>query len=88
MEKQQQWNKLTSDEERIIVHKGTEYPGTGKYYKFTGDGVYECRRCNAPLYDSKDKFASECGWYHSMMKSRCSETHSGCRWTPHRNCMQ
>jgi methionine-S-sulfoxide reductase/methionine-R-sulfoxide reductase len=62
MEKQQQWNKLTSDEERIIVHKGTEYPGTGKYYKFTGDGVYECRRCNAPLYDSKDKFASECGW--------------------------
>jgi len=61
MEKKQ-WNELTPAEERIIVHKGTEYPGTGKYYKFTGDGVYECRRCNAPLYDSKDKFKSDCGW--------------------------
>jgi len=62
MQKPQKWNVLTPEEERVIVRKGTEYPGTGKYYKFTGDGIYECRRCNAPLYDSKDKFASECGW--------------------------
>ena len=25
-----EYNKLTPDEERIIVRKGTEYPGTGK----------------------------------------------------------
>lgn len=62
MESKPKWNELTSAEERIIVNKGTEYPGTGKYYKFTGNGVYECRRCNAPLYDSKDKFQSDCGW--------------------------
>jgi len=62
MENKPKWNELTSAEERIIVNKGTEYPGTGKFYKFTGNGVYECRRCNAPLYDSKDKFQSDCGW--------------------------
>ncbi len=62
MESVPKWNELTSAEARVIEDKGTEYPGTGKYYKSTGNGVYECRRCNAPLYDSKDKFQSDCGW--------------------------
>jgi peptide-methionine (R)-S-oxide reductase len=25
-----EWNKLTKEEEDVIVRKGTEYPGTGK----------------------------------------------------------
>lgn len=62
MENKPTYNKLTAEEQRIILHKGTEYPGTGKYYQFTGDGVYQCRQCNAPLYDSKHKFESDCGW--------------------------
>lgn len=62
MENKTKYNELTAAEERVIVNKGTEYPGTGKFYKFKGNGVYECRRCNAPLYDSKDKFESDCGW--------------------------
>ncbi len=56
------WRELTPDEERVIVHKGTERPFTGEYNGFFEDGVYTCRRCGAMLYRSEDKFASHCGW--------------------------
>jgi peptide-methionine (R)-S-oxide reductase len=62
MEKNQNWNPLTPAEERVIVYKGTERPFTGKYNKNDAKGVYVCRRCNAPLYRSDDKFDSGCGW--------------------------
>jgi peptide methionine sulfoxide reductase msrA/msrB len=55
-------NKLTPEEEYVIVHKGTERPFTGKYNNFFEQGTYICKRCNAPLYRSDDKFKSECGW--------------------------
>ncbi|MBM2814670.1 MAG: peptide methionine sulfoxide reductase [Ignavibacteria bacterium] len=54
--------KLTTEEERVIVHKGTEPPFTGKYYNFQGKGTYICKRCSTALYSSSDKFDSECGW--------------------------
>ena len=56
------YNPLTPEEERIIVRKGTEMPFTGEYNNFKVDGVFVCRRCEAPLYDSQDKFSSGCGW--------------------------
>jgi len=56
------YNPLTAEEERIIVYKGTEAPFSGKYYKFDSSGTYVCKRCNAPLYRSKDKFDAHCGW--------------------------
>ena len=57
-----EWNKLTPEEERVIVNKGTEYPGTGKYLNNKEKGTYTCKRCNAALYTSDSKFESNCGW--------------------------
>jgi len=56
------YNKLSTGEERVIVHKGTEAPFSGKYNDFFEKGSYHCKRCNARLYSSDDKFASTCGW--------------------------
>jgi len=55
-------NSLTEEEKRVIINKGTEAPFTGEYYKNTAEGTYVCRQCDAPLYESKDKFDSDCGW--------------------------
>jgi methionine-R-sulfoxide reductase len=55
-------NKLTPEEEEVIVYKGTEMPFTGKYDQTFEPGIYVCRRCDAPLYKSDDKFDARCGW--------------------------
>ena len=55
-------NKLTEEEKRVIIHKGTEAPFSGEYVHNTAKGVYVCRQCGAPLYHSEDKFESGCGW--------------------------
>lgn len=60
--KKMEYNKLTPQEERVLMQKATDRPFTGEYYKKKDAGTYLCRRCNAPLYTSKDKFDSECGW--------------------------
>ena len=56
------YEKLSSEEERIIINKGTEHPGTGKYLHNKEKGVYACRRCKSHLYTSESKFDSHCGW--------------------------
>lgn len=57
-----EYNKLTPEEEAVIIHKGTEYPFTGKYLNNKEKGVYVCKRCDSPLFRSEDKFESNCGW--------------------------
>lgn len=56
------FNELTDLEKYVIEGKGTERPFTGIYYDHHEPGTYLCRKCNAPLYRSADKFDSHCGW--------------------------
>lgn len=58
----QKYNKLTPEEERVIINKGTEKPFTGKYDDFWQPGTYVCKRCGAALYKSTSKFQAYCGW--------------------------
>jgi len=60
--KDQKYNQLTKEEERVIINKGTEYPFSGEYNNHYLKGTYVCKRCENPLYHSKDKFNSNCGW--------------------------
>lgn len=53
---------LSENEKRVIIDKGTEAPFSGEYVSTKTSGIYVCRLCEAPLYDSKDKFESNCGW--------------------------
>lgn len=59
---QENWNELSPAEAYVIENKGTERPWTGEYNKFYEKGTYICKRCEAPLYRSEDKFNSNCGW--------------------------
>ncbi len=55
-------NKLTPQEEQILIHKGTEAPFSGEYDNHFEEGIYICRACDNPLFSSQAKFRSGCGW--------------------------
>src|SRR4051794_12663703 len=60
--KDSKFNPLSPEEAQVILGKGTQRAFTGEYTDLKDPGTYVCRRCNAPLYRSDDKFASDCGW--------------------------
>ncbi|MCP4298672.1 MAG: bifunctional methionine sulfoxide reductase B/A protein [Proteobacteria bacterium] len=62
MAEKTKYNKLSDEEERVIIHKGTERPFTGEYNDFYEKGVYTCKQCGEDLFYSADKFSSGCGW--------------------------
>jgi len=58
-----EWQAVLNPEQfRILREKGTERAGTGEYDSHYDDGVYTCAGCQTPLYTSKTKFKSGCGW--------------------------
>lgn len=56
------YNRLTPEEARVILRKGTERPYVGEYTSLHAAGTFICRQCHSPLYRSEDKFDSHCGW--------------------------
>ncbi len=62
MEQNPKYNKLNDYEKKVILDKATDRPYTGEYTDNKKTGTYICRQCNNPLYESKDKFDSHCGW--------------------------
>ena len=56
------YNSLNSEEQRVILHKGTEMPFSGEYVDNKEDGTYLCKQCNTPLFESSSKFNSGTGW--------------------------
>lgn len=55
-------NELSQKEKDVILNKDTEPPFVGEYVDNKKKGIYTCRQCNTPLYNSQDKFESGCGW--------------------------
>ena len=61
--KNEEWKKvLPKDVYHIAREKGTERPGTGKYFRHNEVGTYYCAVCGNPLFRSDGKFNSSCGW--------------------------
>ena len=56
------FSDLTSEEKHILKNKGTEAPFTGEYNEHFDAGIFICRACENPLYESNTKFNSGCGW--------------------------
>ncbi len=57
-----EYRKLSPEEERVILLKGTERPFSGEYETNFSKGRYMCKRCGAHLYSSDSKFDARCGW--------------------------
>ena len=53
---------LTPEERQILLRHGTERPGCGLLLHNKEQGVYACRLCGLPLFQSGSKFESGTGW--------------------------
>ncbi|GAB5449727.1 MAG: peptide-methionine (R)-S-oxide reductase MsrB [Halioglobus sp.] len=63
MKDDEQWrDKLSEEEFQVCRGKGTERAFTGEYWDCKEPGVYNCRCCGEPLFDSNTKYDSGSGW--------------------------
>ena len=59
----EEWKKiLTPEEFHVLRKKGTERAFSGEYCEAHEPGLYACRCCGTPLFDSRQKFESGTGW--------------------------
>ena len=54
--------KLTQEQRKILLTKGTEAPFCGGLLDNKEEGVYTCALCGLPLFSSDAKFKSGTGW--------------------------
>lgn len=54
--------KLSEEQYKVLRQKGTEPPHSGKYNLHFQNGEYHCAACGAKLFESDQKFESNCGW--------------------------
>lgn len=55
-------SKLTDEQYEVTQNAGTEMPFSNKYDSFFEDGLYVDIVSGEPLFTSKDKYNSGCGW--------------------------
>ncbi len=54
--------RLSELEYHVLRQAGTERAFSGKYWDNHEEGIYNCKACGLPLFDSKTKFESGTGW--------------------------
>lgn len=60
---EEEWRqRLSAEQYAVLRQAGTERAFTGQYAENDDDGVYYCRACGNPLFDSGKKFHSGTGW--------------------------
>ena len=55
-------NELTDLEYNVCLNHGTEAPFSSEFWDSKKNGVYTCKCCKTPLFDSQSKFDSGTGW--------------------------
>lgn len=69
--------ELTPEEFEITRRAGTERAFTGIYNDTKTPGMYNCKCCHAPLFDSNTKYDSGSGWpsFYAPISQEAVNTH-------------
>lgn len=72
-----EWKAVLNEQEYYVLRQaGTEYAFSGDLWNNQKEGLYTCRACGLPLFESKTKFKSGTGWpsfYEPVQKEYITE---------------